>query len=113
MMTNVINIGSSLFHVMYALIRKVMIADVVSARSPDNVVASAYDGIRKGEKSHYEYSEAEAGCPLDKTGSNCKNENFNNVLQPFLFEFNIIWSREVHAVHFKPFCFCEFNQCFT
>ena len=50
MMTNVISIGSSLFQVMYALILKVMIADVVSARSPDNVVASAYDGIRKGRR---------------------------------------------------------------
>ena len=47
-MTNVIKIGSSLLHVIYDLMRNVIMAEVVSARSPDKVVASAYDGIRKG-----------------------------------------------------------------
>ena len=42
--------GISLFHVMNFRMRKVMMAEVVSARSPDKVVASAYDGIRKGRR---------------------------------------------------------------
>lgn len=44
----VTSMGMSLFHVMNLLILNDMMAEVVSARSPDSVVASAYEGIRNG-----------------------------------------------------------------
>ena len=47
-MMNVRRIGRSLFQVIYLLILKLIIADVVNARRPESVVASPYEGIRKG-----------------------------------------------------------------
>ena len=48
MTMKVMSMGRSRFQVTYLLIRKLMMADVVRARRPDNVVASPYEGIRKG-----------------------------------------------------------------
>ena len=47
-MMNVIRIGMSLFQHMYLRILNVMNADVVRASRPDRVVASPYEGMRKG-----------------------------------------------------------------
>ena len=44
----VVSIGIILFHEMYLLNFHAIITDVVRANSPDRVVASPYDGIRKG-----------------------------------------------------------------
>ena len=48
MTMKVSRIGTSLFHVMNFLILMHMSMEVVMARSPERVVASPYDGIRKG-----------------------------------------------------------------
>jgi hypothetical protein len=47
-MMKVVSIGIILLHEMYSLIFQTIIADVLSASSPERVVASPYEGIRKG-----------------------------------------------------------------
>ncbi len=48
MTMNVASMGRRRFHVMNLLIRMTMKMEVVIARSPERVVASPYDGMRKG-----------------------------------------------------------------
>ena len=50
MMMNVMRMGNRRFHVIYFLILMLIMADVVRARRPERVVASPYEGIKKGSK---------------------------------------------------------------